>query len=682
MLLTQETQRSLTMPNEIYLYGTVGASFWDEEYFTAKTVRDMLDGRSGDLTVRINSGGGIATEGQAIYTLLKDYPGEVAVVVDGVAASAASLIAMAGDTITMRLGSWMLIHDPAQMFGYGRGTADDHRELAGFLDKVGDAYAEVYAARTGKTLEEAREIMRGETVYLGAEAVSEGFATDYEGAVQSAAAASFDYSIYAHAPEPLRMASERPANVPGKMAVLAAIAGIPLTKGEQAMPDPITPAAVVPTAPTPVQAAAPQPPVNPTMTAVQASKLHQMAARLSVDGVVVAKAIEDNLSFEAGVDAINAAWKSTGDDAAMPGRPTARILRDERDTRRTGMTEALVAQLGRSDPAQGPAREFMTMSVVDMAAACADYRGPIRSAGDRMRVLEAASHSTSDFPAIFENALNKRLADAYGVAAPTYRDFAAEMPFTDFRAHPVSNVGDFPTLLEIKEGGEIKFGTLSDKKETVTLASYGRGLTVSRQMLINDELRAIDRVITSYGQTVAAFEDATFYAMMISGSNSDGPTLVETTRQMFNTTDKTKASSGGAIDVTTVSAGRAAMRKKQSIGGQDLFVIPSILLVGPDYETIAEQLVAPVQAVEAGKVNPLSGRLRVIVTAKITGNAWYLFTDPGRGSNFVYGFLDGQSGPRLRMEEPFGTQGTSFTVEHDFGCGAVDYRFGYKNAGA
>ncbi|MES2845634.1 MAG: head maturation protease, ClpP-related [Pseudomonadota bacterium] len=672
------------MPNEIYLYGTVGASFWDEEYFTAKTVRELLDGRSGALTVRINSGGGIATEGQAIYTLLKDYPGEVAVVVDGVAASAASLIAMAGDTITMRLGSWMLIHDPAQMFGYGRGTADDHRELAGFLDKVGDAYAEVYASRTGKTLEAARDIMRAETVYLGSEAVTEGFATDYEGSVQSAAAASFDYRLYAHAPVDAREASERLGLTPDRLAIVAAIAGFPLQKGVQAMPDPITPAPVAPIAAVPpVAPVAPVVTLAPVlMSAVQASKLHQMASRLNVDAAVVAKAVEDNLSFEAALDAVNAAWKMGTDDLPMHGRPTARIMRDERDTRREGMTVALHAQMARKAPAADTAREFMEMSIVDMAAICADHRGPIRNAGERIRVIEAASHSTSDFPAIFENALNKRLADAYVAAAPTYREFSMEMPFNDFRPHPVANVSEYPTLLEIKEGGEIKFGTISEKKETVSLASYGRGLTVSRQMLINDDLMALDRVINTYGQTVAAFEDATFYAMMISGSSSNGPTLVETGRQVFNTTDLTRASSGGAIDVTTVSAGRAGMRKKTSLSGQDVFVVPSILLVGPDYETIAEQLVAPIQAQQASNVNPLSGRLRVVVTAKITGNAWYLLSDPSRGSNFMYGFLQGQGGPRLRMEEPFGTQGTSFTVEHDFGCGAVDFRFGYKNPGA
>ena len=85
---------------EILLYGTVGQSFWGEECFTASEVRAQLKGLSGPITVRINSGGGVATDGQAIWQALRDHDGPVNVVIDGIAASAASLIAMAGDTIT------------------------------------------------------------------------------------------------------------------------------------------------------------------------------------------------------------------------------------------------------------------------------------------------------------------------------------------------------------------------------------------------------------------------------------------------------------------------------------------------------------------------------------------------------------------------------------------------------
>jgi ATP-dependent protease ClpP protease subunit len=108
------------MAHEINLSGSVGASWWGEECFTAQSVREQLANLSGPVTVKLNSGGGLATEGAAIYNALVDYPGEVTVEVVAVAASAASLIAMAGDRIVMRLGAWMLIHDPAQPWTEGR----------------------------------------------------------------------------------------------------------------------------------------------------------------------------------------------------------------------------------------------------------------------------------------------------------------------------------------------------------------------------------------------------------------------------------------------------------------------------------------------------------------------------------------------------------------------------------
>lgn len=686
--------------NEIHLYGTVGASFWDEEYFTPSAVRQMIEGRTGPLTVRLNSGGGIATDGQAIYTMLKDYPDEVEVVVDGVAASAASLIAMAGDRITMRLGSWMLIHDPASMFTAGRGTAEDHRELAGFLDKVGDAYAEVYAARAGMKPDEARAIMQGETVFLGREAVEAGFATEVEEA-DAQAVAAFDYRIYANAPKAARDASERLGERPGQMALAAFIAGKPRLAGkEPQMADSKKPAAGEPTAQTEDQkvnvemtdpkkieakADAPKPEAKAAdvgMSAGQVSRLYQVGARLNVPVSDVAMIAESNNNFEAALDALSTKVKEQGDvDTPMHGAPTARILRDEREVQRVGMEQALVAQLSRRDPESDQARPFMQMSLAEMAAVCSGYDGSLRTAHDRQQVF-MATHSTSDFPHIFENALNKQLESRYREASPTYRDIARRVTFTDFRPHPMVRTGDFPELQEVSEGGEIQFGTFGEKRESVAVKSYGVGVRISRQMLINDDLDAISQVIADRGRAVARFEDKVFYTMMLGGSNADGPTLGETSRQVFNTTDSTKAGSGAAISVTTLSTGRAALRKRKSVDGAELDVVASILLVGPDTETTAQQVVAPIQASQATEVNPFSGSLRVITTAKITGGSWYMFADPADVPNFVYGFLSGFDAPRMRMDEPFGQQGMALTVEHDFGVGAIDFRGGWKNPGA
>lgn len=133
------------------------------------------------------------------------------------------------------------------------------------------------------------------------------------------------------------------------------------------------------------------------------------------------------------------------------------------------------------------------------------------------------------------------------------------------------------------------------------------------------------------------------------------------------------------------------MRKQTSIesaagkgDGIKLNLTPSILLVGPDKETEADQLVTSITPNQVGSVNPFSGRLTVISSAQITGNMWMLFADPTRsgGNCFVHGFLNGAEAPRLRTDEPFGQQGMAMSVEHDFGLGATDFRGTYRNPGA
>lgn len=693
----------MTAKNELVLYGSVGWSWWEEEFFTAKWVRDQLAGMTGDITVRINSGGGIASEGQAIYTALVDYPGKVSVVVDAVAASAASLIAMAGDEIVIRRGAWMLIHDPATPWTMGRGTEEDHRKEAELLAVIANAYADIYAHRAGMSREEARAVMTEETYLDGPMAVEMGFATAVEDA-EAVAAAIFDYRIYAHAPAELRKrASKTLGRAPEPVAVMAMIAGTPRTlkpRKEASMADKDQTAAVGKTTAetTADQTGADQtgavdvkdaPAGEAVAKAVAAER--QRARRIS-DAVAAARLparmaseliADEKLSVEMALDRITAAWKKEGDvDVPMTGRETARITRDERDTKRAGMAAALVAQMAHKDPADDRGKAYMGHSLVEMAAVAIDHRGSLRTATDRIDVIQMAMHSTSDFPAILENALNKRLDDSYQLADPIFRRIAAQMSFADFRPHPVSRLADYPMLQPVAESGEIKWGTLGDKKESVALAAYAAGLTLSRQVLINDDLGAIDRMVRNYGMTVAAFEDATFWAMALGGASNNGPTMLETTRQMFNTTDGTLAGTAAAISVTSLSVGRAALRKRKRLDGTDLSVAAAILLVGPDKETEAQQLVAPIQAQQVGNINPFSGKLTVEVTPKITGNAWYLFADPQMLANFTYGYLDGQTGPRFRTEEPFGRQGVSFTVEHDFGCGAIDWRGGYRNAGA
>ncbi|PZO78445.1 MAG: hypothetical protein DI629_12150 [Mesorhizobium amorphae] len=198
---------------ELWLYGYVGDSYWDEG-FTASDVLAALaeHGRDNDITAHVNSGGGNAYDGIAIYNAFNAHKGKVRIEVDAIAASAASVLCMGGDQIVMRAGSIMMIHDPS---GFTMGTADDHAKSREALDKLGDQGAAIYAERSGGDAADIREKMKAELWLTAEEAVEQGFADEAESA-KAKAISAFDYRLYQHAPKKLQqLASKKDWHLPG-----------------------------------------------------------------------------------------------------------------------------------------------------------------------------------------------------------------------------------------------------------------------------------------------------------------------------------------------------------------------------------------------------------------------------------------------------------------------------------
>jgi len=156
--------------NEILIYDDIGVD-WYGDGISAKSIKDKLDRMSGDITVRINSPGGDVFEGIAIYNLLKVRG--VSVVVDGLAASAASVIAMAGANIAVGCGAMLMIHNPWTMTV---GDAAEMDKTASMLREVGASLADIYENRTGLARETISAMMDAETWISADEARTMGFA--------------------------------------------------------------------------------------------------------------------------------------------------------------------------------------------------------------------------------------------------------------------------------------------------------------------------------------------------------------------------------------------------------------------------------------------------------------------------------------------------------------------------
>lgn len=177
---------------EIAIYDEIG--FWGT---TAAEFRDELNAIKSDrITLRLNSPGGDVFDGLAIFNILKAHPAAIDVVVDGIAASAASFIAMAGDTIKMSRHSMMMIHEA---WGFAMGPAADMRKAADMLERLTGEIASIYTERSGVAKDVWLGRMSEETWFNDQEAVDAGLADE----VIAAAAAPknvFDLSMFRHTP--------------------------------------------------------------------------------------------------------------------------------------------------------------------------------------------------------------------------------------------------------------------------------------------------------------------------------------------------------------------------------------------------------------------------------------------------------------------------------------------------
>lgn len=182
-------------PSELLIYDVIG----DWAGLSARQlVHDLKDLDTSEITVRINSPGGSVFDGIAIYNALRHHKAHIHVRIEGLAASIASVIAMAGDTIHMAGNALMMIHNP---FGWVGGDAEELRKVADMLDKTTEVIAQTYAANSGLEVREIINLMNDETWFTATEAEGHGLVDVVEEPVQLAA--HFDLSAFNHVPKPL-----------------------------------------------------------------------------------------------------------------------------------------------------------------------------------------------------------------------------------------------------------------------------------------------------------------------------------------------------------------------------------------------------------------------------------------------------------------------------------------------
>jgi ATP-dependent protease ClpP protease subunit len=671
---------------EMTIYGPIGQGFF-EEGATAEKVRKDLEalGDVSDIDVFVNSPGGNVWEGLAIANVLSKHPAQVHAHVDGLAASAASVITSAADMVTMGKGAMMMIHSPWSLTA---GNAEDLRNMADVLDKIESGFLDIYEQRTGKPRNELLDMLKAETWFTAQEAVDEGFADDLVESKPREKVASASWqpvmACFKKTPQgftPPQAPAAQPQSAPAGAA----------TK-ETKMPENTT-ASVQTTDNAAVQAAA------ETATANERKRVSDITAKcgqFAMDAAFTQDAISKGLTVEqVNAQILNVKYESTqGGHFGHEVKVTA----DEQEKFNAGATQSLMARSGLEKRESG--NEFNGMSLSGLAG-LALIRAGISVRGmsaDAIARKVLAQHTSSDFPNLLSNVAGKVLRNAYDSFPNTWQSWCLVGAVSDFKIHPRIQIGSFNNLDTIPEGGEYKYGSLTEEYENAQAATKGKAIALSRQMIVNDDLGGFNRRAQLMGRAAARSVNHDVYTLLTSGSSNHGPTSQDT-GQYFNATASTTAGghqnltdSGTAISTASIALGRKTMRIQKDAGNREVLnILPKFLVCSALKEDIAWAVLNSTSEISSSNANKKNYAYDVAKLSLVTdpfldgigsGLPWYMFADPMDVAAFEVVFLDGNQAPFLDEAVDFDTDSMKFKVRLDYGVALGDWRAGYLNDGA
>ena len=413
------------------------------------------------------------------------------------------------------------------------------------------------------------------------------------------------------------------------------------------------------------------------LSAVRAAKLGDEFAQGLIDqGVSVDKARE----------MIIQEWAKNSPVAPQGANRSAgpEVGADGADKRRAAMTDALMLRAGHAieKPADGAA-DFRGMSLLRMAEESLIANG-VSARGMSSRELAQAAmgltrgyHSSSDFPIILGNAVNRVLRQAYALQPRTFLPFTRRTSASDFREMTKAQISGLVKGFEkVNEGGEYKYNTMKEAKESYKVEKFGTIIAVTWETLINDDLDAFNRIPTAIAQKAAQKQSDIVWNILL-----NNPTMGDDV-VLFHA-DHANLGSASAINEAGLNAARKAMRLQKSLEGDFINVQPRYMLVGADKETEAQKLLqATIIATKAADTNIFRGFTELIVEPRITGNKWFLVADPSAIDTIEYAFLEGDGELFTEQREGFEVDGLEIKARMVFGAKAIDHRGLYYNPGA
>lgn len=332
-----------------------------------------------------------------------------------------------------------------------------------------------------------------------------------------------------------------------------------------------------------------------------------------------------------------------------------------------------------ADAAPG-AQELRGHSMVELARESLQREGLQANFGDNMELARQAINSTSTFPAIMANLANKSVMVGFNEAETTYQIWAGKGSNRDFKEAARVALSEAGNLELVPEGGQFQQDLLGEASARTKVATYGKLFSLTRQAIINDDLGLFSKIATKYGSAAKRLVNEMVYAQLT------GNVKMQDNIALFDTKHGNVAGTGEALSVKAIAKAITAMRRQKGITGEaTLNITPKYLVVPPELEVTAYQIVnstAAVDGVNSGVVNPYKGRFVVVADAELTDpDAWYLVADASQHDTIEVTYLNGVETPRLETRQGFDVDGIEYKVAFDCGVSALDFRGVFKNAG-
>ncbi|MCL1488429.1 MULTISPECIES: head maturation protease, ClpP-related [unclassified Marinobacter] len=613
--------KALHETNEIYIYQAIG-----ELDISAQGFVDKL--KTLDLTqtvhVRINSGGGDMAHALAIYNALLQCS-DVVCYVDGIAASAASVIAMAGGKVVMAENALMMIHRP---WSAAVGTSDDMRKAGEVLDKFQPTLTQAYIKKTGLADNRINDMLTAETWMNAQEAVALGFADEIAGSM--AIAASADLSVFNNVPEHLLKKHQEQA---GELADIKAL----LARGNQ----------------------------NRIENGISLDEVLTAGCntRAKAGEYILAKMAEGSEPIYTHSTRISTMDNRT--ESFMNDATDALLLRNNMPVKNA--SDAARA-MSRSNPV-GIARQHLTLNGIST-----DMMSPRQVIDKAFAMSSVVHHTTSDFGSLLGNVAGKSLREAYQDEFGSHEIWTGETEVQDFKPQSLVQLSEAPDLLKVNEGGEYTEGSFSDSGMTFRIEKYGRLFTLTREAIINDDLSAFTRLPAAFGKSAKRKEADLVYQVL-----TGNPNLADNVA-LFHATHGNIVSGLTALNVEAIAQGRTLMRMQKGINSAaPINVVPQFLIVPAALETQAEQLLATL--VDPSKandtVNPSFIRgLTLVVDSRLdeVGSDCYLAASPSQIDTITRAYLAGEERPYFEQREGWEVDGLHVKSRMEFAAVPVDYR--------